>query len=170
MSSCCPSYDDGQPVICQRGWTYGRRVLSLPALASLGADLIEINLNDPPRAHSPCPIRIGQRLGQLVSTIRQAVHAPLAVKLPMSVSLAANGVAAACSTPISELPFATTLQPTAAPHKRRRSFHASVADSTSSAWVRFQWCRGARRFAERGQGDPDRLGSVFGKEGVGPSV
>ena len=77
------------------GLTAEEFILVAQALAAAGADLIEVNLNDPHVHSHLAPFASAKRLGQLVSTIRQAVHAPLAVKLPMTVPLPLVAVTAA---------------------------------------------------------------------------
>src|SRR4029077_3475003 len=86
----------GKPIITSvAGLTIDEFILVAQALAAAGADLIEINLNDPHVHTHLAPFASAKRLGQLVSTIRQAVQAPLAVKLPMTVPLPPMEVAAA---------------------------------------------------------------------------
>ena len=86
----------GKPVIASvAGLTVEEFVLVAQALAAAGADLVEINFNDPHVHTHLAPFASAGRLSQLASTIRQAVRAPLAVKLPMTVPLPLVEVAAA---------------------------------------------------------------------------
>src|SRR5215813_12205292 len=86
----------GKPVIASvAGLTVEEFVLVAQALAAAGADLIEINFNDPHVHTHLAPFAAADRLRQLASTIRQAVYVPLAVKLPPAVPLPLAEVAAA---------------------------------------------------------------------------
>lgn len=86
----------GKPVIASvAGLTVEEFILVSQALAAAGADLIEINFNDPHVHTHLAPFASASHLSQLASTIRQAVHAPLAVKLPVTVPLPLAEVAAA---------------------------------------------------------------------------
>jgi dihydroorotate dehydrogenase (fumarate) len=86
----------GKPVIASvAGLTVAEFVLVAQALAAAGADLIEINLNDPHVHTNVAPFASAARLREIVLAIRQAVSAPLAVKLPSTVPLPLPEVAAA---------------------------------------------------------------------------
>ncbi len=78
----------GKPVIASvAGLTIEEFILVAQALASTGADLIEINLNDPHVHTHLSPFDSINHLSGIVSVIRQAVATPLAVKLPPTVAL-----------------------------------------------------------------------------------
>jgi len=86
----------GKPVIASvAGLTVEEFILVSRALAAAGADLIEINFNDPHVHTHLAPFAAAGRLGRLASMIRRAVRAPLAVKLPPTVPLPLAEVAAA---------------------------------------------------------------------------
>lgn len=86
----------GKPVIASvAGLTVEEFILVSQALAAAGADLIEINLNDPHVHTHLAPFASASHLSQLVTTIRQAVQTPLAVKLPLTVPLPLGEVATA---------------------------------------------------------------------------
>jgi dihydroorotate dehydrogenase (fumarate) len=86
----------GKPVIASvAGLTVEEFILVAQALAAAGADLIEINLNDPHVYTHLAPFASARKLGQLVSAICRVVPSPLAVKLPATVSLPLAEVAAA---------------------------------------------------------------------------
>ena len=63
------------------------------ALATAGADLIEINLNDPHVHAHVNPFASTVRLYEVVSTIRQQISAPIAIKFPAKVPLPLTEVA-----------------------------------------------------------------------------
>jgi dihydroorotate dehydrogenase (fumarate) len=78
----------GKPVVASvAGLTVEEFTFVAQALAGAGADLIEINLNEPHVHTHVAPFASIARLHGVVSTIRQAVSSPLAVKLPSQVPL-----------------------------------------------------------------------------------
>jgi dihydroorotate dehydrogenase len=78
----------GKPVITSvAGLTIDEFIAVAQTLAAAGADLIEINLNDPHVHTHVNPFASSARLFEVVSTIRHAVSAPLAVKFPATVPL-----------------------------------------------------------------------------------
>ena len=86
----------GKPVIASvAGFSVEEYIEVAQALAAAGASLIEINLNDPHVHTHLNPFRSAGFLSETVATIRQAVSAPLAVKLPPTVPLPLTDVAAA---------------------------------------------------------------------------
>ena len=86
----------GKPVIASvAGFSVEEYVEVAQALAVAGASLIEINLNDPHVHTHLNPFRSAGFLSETVAAIRQAVSAPLAVKLPPTVPLPLTDVAAA---------------------------------------------------------------------------
>jgi dihydroorotate dehydrogenase (fumarate) len=86
----------GKPVIASvAGFSVEEYIEVAQALAAAGASLIEINLNDPHVHNHLNPFRSAGFLSETVAAIRQAVAAPLAVKLPPSVPLPLTEVAAA---------------------------------------------------------------------------
>jgi dihydroorotate dehydrogenase (fumarate) len=85
----------GKPIITSvAGLTINEFIATALALAAAGADLIEINLNDPHVHTHVAPFASAARLHKVISTIRQAVSAPLAVKFPANVPLPLAEVAA----------------------------------------------------------------------------
>lgn len=78
----------GKPIITSvAGLTIDEFVETAQALAGAGADLIEINLNEP-RVHDHlAPFASTENLSKIITAIRHAVAAPLVVKLPPRVSL-----------------------------------------------------------------------------------
>ena len=85
----------GKPVIASvAGFSVEEYIEVAQALAAAGASLIEINLNDPHVHTHLNPFRSAGFLSETVATIRQAVSAPLAVKLPPTL-LPLTNVAAA---------------------------------------------------------------------------
>jgi dihydroorotate dehydrogenase (fumarate) len=85
----------GKPVIASvAGLTIKEFILVGQALARAGADLIEINLNDPHVHDHLSPFDSTTQLSKIVSAIRQAVSVPLAVKFPAIVPLPPSEVAA----------------------------------------------------------------------------
>jgi dihydroorotate dehydrogenase (fumarate) len=85
----------GKPVIASvAGLTVDEFILVARALAAAGADLIEINLNDPHVHTHLAPFASTERLVNIVSTFRRAIPAPLAVKFPSTVPLPLDEVAA----------------------------------------------------------------------------
>ncbi|MGH7961731.1 MAG: hypothetical protein ACRERD_07865 [Candidatus Binatia bacterium] len=86
----------GKPVIASvAGLAIAEFILVARTLAAAGADLIEINLNDPHVHTHLAPFDSATRLSEVVSAIRQTVSAPLAVKLPPVVPLPLLDVATA---------------------------------------------------------------------------
>ena len=86
----------GKPVIASvAGFSVEEYIEVAQALAAAGASLIEINLNDPHVYNHLNPFRSAGFLSETVAAIRQAVPAPLAVKLPPTVPLPLTDVAAA---------------------------------------------------------------------------
>ena len=85
----------GKPVIASvAGLTIEEFIHTAQTLATAGADLIEVNLNDP-RVHTHlAPFASADNLYRIVATMRQAVAAPLVVKLPSKVSLPLSTVTA----------------------------------------------------------------------------
>lgn len=78
----------GKPIITSvAGLTIDEFITVAQTLAAAGADLIEINLNDPHVHAHVHPFASTARLFEVVSTVRQAVSAPLAVKFPSTVPL-----------------------------------------------------------------------------------
>jgi dihydroorotate dehydrogenase len=69
-------------------------VCTAQILATAGADLIEVNLNDPHVHTHLAPFASAENLRRIVATMRQAVSAPLVVKLPSKVSLPLSTVTA----------------------------------------------------------------------------
>jgi dihydroorotate dehydrogenase (fumarate) len=84
----------GKPIITSvAGLTIDEFITVAQALAAAGADVIEINLNDPHVHTHVTPFASTSRLYEVISTIRQAVSAPIAVKFPANVPLALTDVA-----------------------------------------------------------------------------
>lgn len=84
----------GKPIITSvAGLTIDEFVTVAQALAAAGADLIEINLNDPHVHTHVNPFASSARLFEVLSTIRQQVSAPVAVKFPAKVPLPLTEVA-----------------------------------------------------------------------------
>jgi len=85
----------GKPVVTSvAGLTVEEFILVARPLAAAGADLIEVNLNDPQVHTHLSPFSSAENLRTLVMRIRQAVAVPLAVKLPPKVPLSLSTVAA----------------------------------------------------------------------------
>jgi dihydroorotate dehydrogenase (fumarate) len=85
----------GKPVITSvAGLTVEEFILVSQALTAAGADLIELNFNDPHVHTHLSPFSSARRLDTLVLAIRQAVSAPLAVKLPPTVPVPLSDIAA----------------------------------------------------------------------------
>lgn len=76
------------------GLTIEEFITTAQALATAGADLIEINLNDPHVHRHVNPFSSSVRLFEIVSAIRHAVSAPVAIKFPSTVPLPLTEVAA----------------------------------------------------------------------------
>ncbi len=86
----------GKPIIASvAGFTVEDFVLVAQALATAGADLIEINFNDPHVHTHLSPFASAQRFSAIMSAIRPAVSAPIAVKLPPFVPFPLPDVAVA---------------------------------------------------------------------------
>jgi dihydroorotate dehydrogenase (fumarate) len=84
----------GKPLITSvAGLTIDEFITVAQALAAAGADLIEINLNDPHVHTHVNPFASAARLFEVVSTIRQQVPAPVAIKFPAKAPLPLNEVA-----------------------------------------------------------------------------
>src|SRR5215470_5461282 len=78
----------GKPIITSvAGLTIDEFIFVARSLAAAGADLIEINLNDPHVHTHVAPFASSARLYEVVSTIRRAVSTPLAIKFPANVPL-----------------------------------------------------------------------------------
>jgi dihydroorotate dehydrogenase (fumarate) len=78
----------GKPVIASvAGLAVEEFVLVAQVLTAAGADLIEINLNDPHVHTHLAPFAAVDRLAKLVSAFRRSIPAPLAVKFPAVVPL-----------------------------------------------------------------------------------
>lgn len=85
----------GKPLIASvAGLTVDEFIVVARALAAAGADLIEINLNDPHVHAHLAPFASIERLADIVSTFRRAIPAPLAVKFPSMVPLPLPEIAA----------------------------------------------------------------------------
>ena len=85
----------GKPVMTSvAGLTVEEFVRTAQTLAAAGADLIEVNLNDPHVHTHLAPFASAENLQRITATIRQAVSIPLVVKLPSKVSLPLATVAA----------------------------------------------------------------------------
>ncbi len=83
-----------EPIIASvAGLTIDEFISVAQTLAAAGADLIEINLNDPHVHTHVAPFASTTRLYEVVSTLRQAVSAPLLVKFPANIPLALPEVA-----------------------------------------------------------------------------
>jgi len=84
-----------KPVIASvAGLTVDEFILVAQALVAAGADLIEINLNDPHVYTHLSPFAATDRLADIVSTLRRSIPAPLAVKFPSTVPLPLSEVVA----------------------------------------------------------------------------
>lgn len=78
----------GKPVMTSvAGLTIEEFVQTAQILAAAGADLIEVNLNDPHVHTQLAPFASAESLQRIIVPLRQAVSAPLVVKLPSQVSL-----------------------------------------------------------------------------------
>lgn len=78
----------GKPIITSvAGLAIEAFIVTAQALAAAGADLIEINLNDPHVHTHVNPFASTARLSKVITTIQQAVSAPLVVKFPATVPL-----------------------------------------------------------------------------------
>ena len=86
----------GKPVLASvAGFTIDDLTLVAQALATAGADLIEINFNDPHVHTHLSPFSSADHLRGIGSAMRQAVSAPIAVKLPSIVPLSFSDIATA---------------------------------------------------------------------------
>jgi dihydroorotate dehydrogenase (fumarate) len=84
----------GKPVITSvAGLSIEEFISTAQALAASGAELIEINLNDPHVHMHVAPFASAARLYEVVSTIRQAVSAPIVIKFPAYIPLPLTEVA-----------------------------------------------------------------------------
>lgn len=84
----------GKPVIASvAGLSVEEFVLVAQGLAAAGADLIEINLNDPHVHTHLAPFGSIDQLAKLISAFRRSIPAPLAVKFPATVPLPLADVA-----------------------------------------------------------------------------
>jgi dihydroorotate dehydrogenase (fumarate) len=78
----------GKPIITSvAGLTMEEFITTAQRLADAGADLIEINLNEPHVHKHLAPFASAASLSTIVSSLRSSVKAPLVVKLPPRVSL-----------------------------------------------------------------------------------
>ncbi len=85
----------GKPIITSvAGLSLEEFISTAQALAASGADLIEINLNDPHVHRHVNPFASSARLFEIISAIRQAVSTPVAIKFPSTVPLPLAEVAA----------------------------------------------------------------------------
>jgi dihydroorotate dehydrogenase (fumarate) len=85
----------GKPVLTSvAGLTIEEFVHTAQTLAIAGANLIEVNLNDPQVHTHLAPFASADNLYRIVSTMRHAVAAPLVVKLPAKISLPLSTVIA----------------------------------------------------------------------------
>ena len=83
----------GKPVIASvAGLTIEEFAQVAQTLTQAGADLIEINLNDPHVHTHVHPFQSVERLDEVVSALRRQIAAPLAIKLPAAVPLALSAV------------------------------------------------------------------------------
>ncbi len=86
----------GKPVIASvAGFSVAEYIEVAGALARAGASLVEMNLNDPHVHKHLNPFRSAGFLSETVEAVRQAVSAPLAVKLPPRIPLPLAEVTAA---------------------------------------------------------------------------
>lgn len=84
----------GKPIVTSvAGLTVEEFVTTAQALANAGADLIEVNLNEPHVHEHLAPFASAESLRKIVTAIRQSVKAPLIVKLPPRVPLSLPVVA-----------------------------------------------------------------------------
>ncbi|MGE0822236.1 MAG: dihydroorotate dehydrogenase [Candidatus Binatia bacterium] len=85
----------GKPIITSvAGLTIDEFVVTAQTLAAAGADLLEINLNEPHVHEHLAPFASAENLRKIVTPLQQAVRTPLVVKLPPQVPLALSLVAA----------------------------------------------------------------------------
>jgi dihydroorotate dehydrogenase (fumarate) len=85
----------GKPVIASvAGLTVDEFIIVARALAAAGADLIEINLNDPHVHTHLAPFASTNRLAEVASAFRRSIPVPLAIKFPATVPLPLDEVAA----------------------------------------------------------------------------
>lgn len=84
----------GKPIITSvAGLTIEEFIVTAQTLAAAGADLIEVNLNEPHVHEHLAPFASIENLEKIVSAIRSTVKSPLVVKLPSRVSLSIPVVA-----------------------------------------------------------------------------
>ena len=84
----------GKPIITSvAGLTIDEFITVAQTLAAAGVDLIEINLNDPHVHTRVNPFASSTRLFEAISTIRQQVSTPLAIKFPSKIPLPLTEVA-----------------------------------------------------------------------------
>jgi dihydroorotate dehydrogenase (fumarate) len=77
-----------KPIITSvAGLTIDEFVFTAQALTAAGADLIEVNLNEPHVQEHLAPFASTENLRKIVSAIRSAIKTPLVVKLPPRVPL-----------------------------------------------------------------------------------
>ncbi len=82
-----------KPVIASvAGLTIEEFVRVAQALTQAGADLIEINLNDPQVHTHLHPFQSVERLDAVVSALRRQIAAPIAIKLPATIPLTLSAV------------------------------------------------------------------------------
>lgn len=116
----------GKPVIASvAGFTVAEYIRVAQALVAAGADLIEINLNDPHVYTHLAPFNSVTHLSEIVSTIRQAVTAPLAVKLPAVVPLPLLDVATALLDSGIPVAICHNTQANGGPSQAQAIVHAS---------------------------------------------
>ena len=108
----------GKPVMTSvAGLRIEEFVRTAQILATAGADLIEVNLNDPQVHTHLAPFASADNLSRIVSTMRQAVAAPLVIKLPAKVALPLATVTLFSLIPVFERWCVTPRQSPASPHK-----------------------------------------------------
>ncbi len=116
----------GKPIITSvAGLTIAEFITTAQTLAAAGADLIEINLNEPHVHEHLAPFASTENLRKIVSAIRAAVQIPLVVKLPPRVSLPVPAIAAVlleCGIPATLCHNAST---NGAPTQAETMLHAS---------------------------------------------
>jgi len=84
----------GKPIITSvAGLTTKEFIVTAQTLAAAGADLIEVNLNEPHVHEQLAPFASTENLRKIVDAIRSAVKTPLIVKLPPRISLPISVVA-----------------------------------------------------------------------------
>jgi len=157
----------GKPVITSvAGFTVAECIQVAQALAAAGADLIEINLNDPHVHTHLAPFSSVTHLSEIVSTIRQAVTAPLAVKLPSVVPLSLLDVTTALLDSDIRVAICHNTQSNGGPSQAQAVAHASRGrlDVIGVGGV----SSGAEALAVLGHGiKAIQVGAAVVKEGVG---